>query len=222
MGGYASKNQKLVLIPDGIDEIKYVPASDKNMAKNKIGYTNNDWIILFTGRYVHGKNIHDLINGLMRIISSNENVYLLLVGQGNKNNDSKYEGQLKQMVNNMQLNKRIIFIKWQKEILPYLQAADIYVFPSKAEGLANSLLEAMSCGLAVVATKISGNEDVIVNGVNGNLYESGDMNKLAYLVENLIKNPQIIRTYGLKARETIENGYTRAMQMKRLESIIYE
>ncbi|HLC17189.1 MAG TPA: glycosyltransferase [Thermodesulfovibrionia bacterium] len=71
-------------------------------------------------------------------------------------------------------------------VLPYFQAADLFVLPSFAEGLSNALLEAQTCGLPAVATHVGGNSDIIQENVNGLLIEPGNVKQLADSLSTLI------------------------------------
>ncbi len=94
-----------------------------------------------------------------------------------------------------------------ENVLPYLQAADLFVLPSASEGLSNALLEALSTGLPVVATAIGGSIDVIEHGKNGWLVRAGDLNELREAIVMLLNNKNARASLAASARQHILERY---------------
>lgn len=92
-----------------------------------------------------------------------------------------------------------------------LRDTDVYVQPSFAEGMPNSVLEAMAAGLPVVATRVSGNEDLIADGENGLLVPPGDPGALAAAIRRLMDDPALARTMGERARTRAQQYSTPAV-----------
>jgi glycosyltransferase involved in cell wall biosynthesis len=88
-----------------------------------------------------------------------------------------------------------------------LNALDVFVLPSVSEGMSNTVLEAMSSGLPVIATSVGGNPELIEDQVSGRLFQSGDLSKLAEYLLNLAKDQQIQRALGAMARARILGSY---------------
>jgi glycosyltransferase involved in cell wall biosynthesis len=110
----------------------------------------------------------------------------------------------------LNIEERVIFVGKvsPEEIHFYHQLADVFVLPSLAEGISNSLLEAMSCGLAVVATRIGGNEEVIEDNVDGLLFPPGDTLELSKKLERLLLDGDLREHLGEKAREKMGKRYS--------------
>jgi glycosyltransferase involved in cell wall biosynthesis len=85
-----------------------------------------------------------------------------------------------------------------------MQSADLFVFASKREGLPVAVMEAMASGLPIVATKVRGNRDLVVEGETGFLVEVGDATTLARRVAQLLANEELRRSFGRRARERIQ------------------
>jgi glycosyltransferase involved in cell wall biosynthesis len=96
----------------------------------------------------------------------------------------------------------------KENIVNFLRSSDIFILPSLAEGLSNALLEAMACGLPVVATNIGGTNEVIKNGVNGILVEPKNSEQLAQAILSLMKNQKYAYRLGINARKTITEKYS--------------
>jgi glycosyltransferase involved in cell wall biosynthesis len=115
----------------------------------------------------------------------------------------------------------IIFAGHADTVLPYYQGADIFVLPSLSEGLPLSLLEAMSCGLPVVATIVGGNAEIVDPnlktkevvsdyhiGENGVLVNPKDVKGLAEAILKLLNDVDLSKQLGEKARKTVEENYS--------------
>jgi glycosyltransferase involved in cell wall biosynthesis len=100
------------------------------------------------------------------------------------------------------------FAGLQSDIPAQLHRGRLAVLPSRWEGMSNALLEAMACGLACVATRTSGSEDLIEHGVNGLLVEPEDYQSMAKALLTLLDNSALVQEYGGAARETIERYYS--------------
>ncbi len=91
---------------------------------------------------------------------------------------------------------------------PWLGAADLLALPSRFEGLSNALLEALACGLPVVATRVSGTEDVFALGPVGRLFEPGDAGGLAAALVELLADPRARSEAGGEARRVAEKNFS--------------
>lgn len=182
------------VIGNGVDEKIFIPA------KNKGG----DRYILFTGRLAYRKGLFDLIECAKYICKKYDDVNFIIVGDGMLRNTLQME------VRNSGLEKRIIFKGRvpKTELINFYQNAMMHVIPSHYEGLPTVLLEAMSCGLPVVATAVSGNLDVIENGKNGLLIPPKSPEEMANAISILLEDSSRRRELGRAARTTIEEKFT--------------
>jgi glycosyltransferase involved in cell wall biosynthesis len=105
------------------------------------------------------------------------------------------------------------------EIGPLYQEADIFVMTSDYEGTPNVLLEAMAVGLPVVATRVGGVAEIVLDGENGFLVEPDDMNGLSRAVNQLVSNPEVRARFGQRARAYVENHHSLACLPGRLSQL---
>ena len=106
------------------------------------------------------------------------------------------------------LNKRIFFVEKTYRIQDYYKLSDIFVLTSLREGMPNALLEAMSCGLPVISSKLKGITDLIIDhGHNGFLYNIDEHEALNKKLILLLKSSKTRRKVGINARNTICNNY---------------
>ena len=93
----------------------------------------------------------------------------------------------------------------QKDVCSYLQKADIYVSASKSEGLPLSILEAMACGLPVVATAAGGTVDIVKTGVNGIVVPKDDEKALEEALEKMVEDAEMRKEYGAASLQIVQD-----------------
>jgi sugar transferase (PEP-CTERM/EpsH1 system associated) len=89
-----------------------------------------------------------------------------------------------------------------------LRSFDVFVLPSLNEGISNTILEAMACGLPVVATNVGGNPELVQDGVTGSLIPVGDPATLSAQLERYATDPALLRSYGTAARHRVEQQFS--------------
>jgi glycosyltransferase involved in cell wall biosynthesis len=185
--------EKLVQIPNGVDTFKFTPliAIEKISLRQSLNLLSGP-IVIYTGRLAPEKNIDQLINVWNNIQAQFPQAQLLILGTG------ELEKDLRRMA-----MPSIRFIGYTDNVATYLQAADIFVLPSQTEGLANSLLEAMATGLAVIATSVGGAPDVIAHEKNGWLIEPNQPAALNNALLQLLADSTLRENFGQRARQTI-------------------
>jgi glycosyltransferase involved in cell wall biosynthesis len=94
------------------------------------------------------------------------------------------------------------------EFVEAMSNCAVFVLPSSVEAFPVTLVEAMACGKAVIASDIPGPRDIVRNGHNGLLFEVGDVNALKNLIETVLGDETIRREIGTRARKTVEDGFT--------------
>ena len=120
------------------------------------------------------------------------NIVLLIVGSG-----------LKETEESLLQQKKIILTGSKNNVVPYLQAMDIYVLPSLTETTSISTLEAMSCGLAVVVTPVGYVKYYIKEGRNGMFFPKRNSGILARKINTLLKSEKLRQRLGAAARKTV-------------------
>jgi glycosyltransferase involved in cell wall biosynthesis len=188
-------NIPVKVISNGVDIKKYHPPS---LLREKDEKTK----LLFVGRVSYEKGLQYIIPALAQL--SHLPWTFFIVGDGH------YLSEIKKISTNHHIIDRLHFPGWigKEELLTWYHQADIFVFPSSYEGMPNSVMEAIACGLPVVGTRISGIEDLVKDGVNGITVQVGDVDALVQAVEKLINNPCIREKMGEAGREFIANSFS--------------
>lgn len=160
--------------------------------------------VLFVGRLHRQKAIDDLLRAIGELVQKpiGHELELALVGDGPERES------LEALSEELGLGSRVRFEGQVEDVGPHLHHADVLVLPSRAEGLSNTLLEAMSTGLPVVASDISANRALIEHEVNGLLYPVGDHEALQEVLEILLGQDELRERLGREGRNTVETEYS--------------
>jgi glycosyltransferase involved in cell wall biosynthesis len=159
-------------------------------------------VILFVGRLAHQKGVDVLLEAFRSVREAEPGCRLVLVGDG------PMRAQLEEYTRAAGLQDDVHFAGVVEDPAIFTRAADLFAIPSRYEGLPNSLLEAMSCGLPSVATRVSGSEDIIRHGENGLLVEPEDAEGLAAAITALASDPVQAADMGVRARETVLQDFS--------------
>ena len=116
---------------------------------------------------------------------------------------------LQLLAKKLDLTSRVTFRGWQsrEELIQCYKTSDIFLFPSRHEGMPNAVLEAMASGLPVVATRIAGNEELVVNEETGLLVESQNVEELRSALRRLIEDAALRQKMGTASRQRVEEFY---------------
>ncbi len=169
--------------------------------RKELGLASDDMVLLFVGRLVRDKGINELIEAFSKI--GNEQVKLILVGT--------YEDALdplaEETVQTINKDKRIFAVGRQEDVRPYYAASDIFVFPSYREGFPNTVLEAGALGLPCIVTDINGAREIIIEGKNGTIIPTKDVDALYDAIQRLMEDAGLRHRLSLQARELIASRY---------------
>jgi len=197
------KSSNIHVIPNGVDIEKFTPPADdfeKKTLRQRLGISEDSVVLIYIGRFAKGKGIEILLETFCDKISKKyPNAFLVLVG----------DGELRDFIQMYSSRENKVFVTNSAIDNPrdYLAASDIFVLPSSGEGLSNSLLEAMSCGLAVVVSDIPPHRQIISDGENGLLAITDDKLSLENAIVRLIDNKDLRNSLGQAARQTVISRY---------------
>jgi len=192
--------ERIRIINNGIDVGSYKNDILKADAKQALGL-DQKVIALFVGRVEPVKSLSTVLDALATALDFCPALHLMIIGDGSKR--IPLEGQAR----SLGINEHITFAGNQKDIRPYLQAADMFVLPSLTEGISNALLEAMASGLACLATPVGGNLDVLDQGKYGMLISAQNVSAWADALVALGNDSEKRRRLGEVARQRVLADY---------------
>jgi glycosyltransferase involved in cell wall biosynthesis len=199
LAGIGVPEAKRVFIPNGVDLSRFSPANSaqKSLFRKQLNLPDDGTIVIFGGRFEPEKRLDQLLDVWKRIRSRDENAWLVLAGSGSE------EKRLREMA-----GEGVIFPGAVEDFVPYLQSSDIFILPSATEGLSNSLLEAMACGLPPVATNVGGAPDTVTHGDEGLLISPDAPAELEDALTTLLGDAGLRERVGIAARKKIEVKYS--------------
>ncbi len=177
---------KIATIPNYIDTERFKPRAMRKYADR----------IIFVGRLAAQKNVLNLIKALQGLSWG-----LDIVGEGSE------KREIEMAAKKNHVNTRFLGIVRSNHLPSALNKYRIFVLPSFYEGMPKSLLEAMSCGLACIGTRVAGTKEVITDSVNG-LLTSTDELSLKKTIQRLINNNVLQKKLGIAARQLILDKYS--------------
>lgn len=196
--------ERIIYIPNGVDTQQFYPVTwswPEEPAKSA------ERLILCVARLEYAKGIDVLLQAWGRMMAmppawrEGLRPRLYLAGDGTR------RAELEQLAADLGIQESVEFLGTRHDIPRLLQEAWGFVLPSRWEGMPNALLEAMACALPCVATRVSGSEDVIEQGINGLLVEPEQPEQLAYALRLLIEDTTLTRRLGWQGYQTVLRYY---------------
>lgn len=216
-------NHKIANIPNCVDTRRFHPVSQeqKKRLRQQLQLPQNATIFIYTGRLVTYKGLPLLLQVWQKLHQYNPDIYLLLVGAGGLDIHN-CEDSLHEYVKNNHLETSVRFTGNVNNVSDYLQASDVYAFPTEDDAFPSSLVEAMSCGLAVVTTPVGAIRSIIQHQSNGLLIEPGDFEQLYLALEALLPDMDWRLRLGQSARATVIERYSMDVVIDRYISLFTE
>ena len=176
---------------------------EKELIRDKFKIDKKDFVITFVGRIVKDKGINELIEAFINLSKKYNNLKLLLVGDYEEHlNPIKNENKI--LIDSLD---SIITVGFQNDIRDFLSITDLFVLPSYREGLPNSLIEAGSFGIPLLATNINGCNEIIDDCITGILVEKKSAKKLEEAIDKLLEDKEFYNSIKLKVRDRIIEKY---------------
>lgn len=210
---YGIAEEKIFTIPNGVDINRFTPLTLK-LKHNKRLKLNipNKFSFIYVGGLTHNKRILNMVGAVNLLKNQGYNNFQLLI-VGPDRSDGVIENLLSDSIKKHGLDEYILRVPFTTKPEDYYQASDVYLLISKMEGMANSLLEAMSCGLPAIVTKISGSED-LVNQYDNGLFSNGEPDNVANCMQSFLDNNLDIENMSLRARKKIIESFSNSAVLK--------
>ncbi len=190
-------------IPYGVNMDRFHPVAG---TREIIGLPENKLIFLYVGRFAIEKGLLDLIDavGLLSTKFDFNQTQFILIGRGSM------RAAMEERIVTHNLENIITIRDWvdQSHLATWYSAVDLLVMPSWNEPFGKVMLESMACGTAVISSRTEGPLDHISYGQNGWLFPTHDLNKLAEILEDRIRNPQDLDIIGNNAWKYVEANLT--------------
>lgn len=204
---------------NGIDvnhfSAKSIDFAEIGVEKKRLGIANDDFVIGFTGRLVRDKGIIELVNAFKQLQTKHHNLKLLLVGMFEERDAIPED-----VVNLIENDSQIINIGYvdNRKIPYYYSLMDMFVFPSHREGFGMSVIEASAMKVPVVASRITGCVDSIIENKTGLFIGKGE-NEIISAVEKLYGNPELRKRFGEEGRQFVIHKFDQHLVWEDIEKL---
>nr|WP_185144128.1 glycosyltransferase family 4 protein [Empedobacter falsenii] len=205
---YTTKNKLKVIgngSSNGIDTSFFskttISIDQQNQLKQKLQIAANDFVFVFVGRLVGDKGINELVEAFSKL--QTPNAKLLLVGPLETALDPLKEETLKEI----ETNKNIISVGFQKDVRPYFAISNVLVFPSYREGFPNVVMQAGAMELPSIVSDINGSNEIIIEGENGMIIPVKSSEAVLKAMQLLLENKVYYNQLKENARPMIQSRY---------------
>jgi len=213
---------QLVVIPNGIRLAQFRPdAADRAAVRAELGLPPDTPLIVTFSRLVYKKGLTYLLEALPRILERQPRAVLAIAGYGDLRAELERRAAELGVASSVRFPGQIE----RQRAASYIGAADVYAVPSirdqkgNVDGLPNALLEGMAAARPIVASRVAGIPDVIVDGVHGLLVPERDPGALAGAVARLLGDRDLARRLGAAARRRVLEDLTWDQTAARFEAV---
>jgi len=205
---------KITRICNGVDAESFIPRNSKKASLLPSKVSKDSVVIGYVGRMELIKNPENLVRAFIQLVKNNKNnAFLVMIGGGSQLNT------MKQIL----IEEKLTEYSWLSgdcsNVAELMREFDVFCLPSKAEGISNTLLEAMATGLPVVATKVGGNADIAEENRTALLVESDDVANLAKALETYVSDKGLRELHGNAGRQLIEQSLSLKKMVKNYETM---
>lgn len=194
-------------IYNGVDNLRFSPKSKINSTAIPINFNSgNTFVIGSVGRMAKVKDYLSLIRAFLLLIKqipqAKDHLRLLIVGDG----ESRAECMA--MLRQADVENLVWLPGERTDVSELMQLFDVFVLPSLAEGISNTILEAMSSGLPVIATNVGGNVELVIDSQTGRLVPSNNPEAIAVAISEYYDHREMLAKHGQAARQLIEANFS--------------
>lgn len=208
--------KRTTVIPNGVDTEVFRPGRDDSIRRD-LRLPPDAILIGAIGNIRPAKAYDNLLRAACILANRSARFYFVIAGQ--------YSGALAdglmQMRNELQLEKRVVFLGLRSDIATVLQNLDVFVLSSSSEGFSIACIEAMACGIPVIATRCGGPEEIL-DAQSGILVQKGNPNELAAAIEHLAQHPEDTRDMAAAAVTRARHEFSLTKMLRRYETVFEE
>jgi glycosyltransferase involved in cell wall biosynthesis len=188
-------------IPNAVDPACLIPTASRDAVRRQTKTPADAPVLIFVGSLVPEKRLDRLLRLTQKVRSQIPQLHLWLIGAGS------LESTVRQQADNLRIADSVRFLGTQASVANYLNAADLFVLTSDTEGIPAVILEAGLLGLPVIATRVGGIPECVLDEETGLLVDRQDEQRLADAVCALLRNPNRRRELGKKAKNWVRVNF---------------
>ncbi len=216
---FSVKPSKFYTIINGVEMNRFKKSAKSSInKKNELHLEKDEFIVGSVGRLVKVKNYQTLLNAfaLLKNKITNRKLRLIIVGEGPERD------YLERLSNDLGIQKELMMPGFRDDTPELINMMDVFVLPSESEGLSNTILEAMSCGVPVLATAVGGNPEIVLHRKTGVLFPFGDHDALFKELCLLYSDENLLEYYSNNAINSIKQKFSLNEMVKNYEKNIFK
>ncbi|HGE69618.1 TPA: glycosyltransferase family 1 protein [Candidatus Poribacteria bacterium] len=199
-----AKPNKFAIIPLGFDLTQFLNAEiHKGELRRELNIPEDILLVGIVGRLTAIKNHVMFLKSAKKVSERIANVKFVIVGGG------ELESEMRELAISLEIQDKVIFLGWRYDMPTIYADIDLVVLSSLNEGTPVTLIEAMASGKAVVSTAVGGVPDIVLDGQTGILVPSGDEEKFADAIVDLLEDAEKRKQFGKRGREFVSANYTK-------------
>lgn len=204
--------EKIVTVYNGLDLQRLMPphGAKREEIIRELGLPSNkqiQFVTIVANLRSDVKNHRMLLQAAQIVKREKESVAFVLAGEG------ELTESLKNLALELNIRKNVFFIGECTKVGELLSISDVCVLSSKSEGFSNSILEYMSAGKPVVATRVGGASEAVIENKTGFLVESNDYETMAGRILELLQDPEMAKRFGKCGRQVVEEKFSLTAQL---------
>ena len=203
---------RIIAIGNGVDLQEFDPALSEQARKRireEFGLPPRAEVVGMVGRIVKEKGFVEFVHSMPRVLEARPQTRFLMVGDALPSDYDSVKEQVVALVTSLRLTDNVVFTGIRLDMPEVLSAMDVLVLPSYREGMPLVVLEAMAMAKPVVATRIRGCREVVVDGETGLLVPPRDVTALADAIVRLLSDKELARRMGVAGRKRVEQRFDR-------------
>lgn len=212
---FGLKDTKILLLKNGI-----VCNGDTNRPldlQKEFPISANRLKLIAVGRLVPLKSFDILIRSVKEVVNQGlDDLLVLIAGEGED------RIRLEKLIRDLRVERFVKLLGLRHDVIGLMRASDVFIIPSRYEGLSLAMIEAMACGLPIIASDARGLKDYITNEQNGLLFPVDDWKALAERILQLANNRKLRNKLSHGARESFEKEYDMRKNIRSLDKLFKE
>ena len=215
---------KIRVFPEGIDldELLFAQNNVEKKLAEELAILPDRFNLVYMGVISPLKGVHYLLEAIVELKRELPDFMLYLVGDHAVNEYIGYKKQLERIIQSNGLEANVTFTGYRFDVIEILSMMDLAVLPSLSEGMPKAILEAMALGKPVVATRVGGVSELLINGVTGFIVEPKEPHSLAKAISTLARDKELRRRFGMESRRTAFEQYSIRDSIIKLEGLYLE
>jgi glycosyltransferase involved in cell wall biosynthesis len=209
-------SDRIKVVYNGVEVPSSPLRADIDACRKELDLPENDRVVGVVGNLYPVKGHQYLIEAIPAVLEKCPDTSFIFAGRG------QLETELRDQVNKLGLDKRVHFLGLRQDIPKILALLDIFVLPSLSEGLSMAILEAMMAGRPVIATRVGGNPEIVLDGETGFLVPPKDSQALASSLIALLENRHLTIQFGENGKRRAERQFTLQTMVSAYQSLYDE